>query len=107
MVSISTLLALGIAIALPILSAKGKGWRGLWFGLAIPTLLLALFFGSQQVLTLEQTRTASGNPNITQEEYELMNDMDPAAAALAAGAFLGCLIAGCVYRKPNTLGDRD
>ena len=95
MVAMATLFALIIAIALPVLSAKGRGWRGLWFGLSIPALLLAIFFGSQRVLTFEQTRLASGNPNLTREEYESMNGMDPAAAALAAGAFLGCLIAGC------------
>lgn len=106
MVTISIVLALCIAIVLPILSAKGKGWRGLWFGLSIPTLIVAIYFGSRPVLTLEQTRTAAEDQSISEEQYELMKNMDPAALALAMGVCLGCLISGCVYRKPSTLGCR-
>jgi hypothetical protein len=104
MASISILLALGIAIVLPILSAKGKGWRGLWFGLSIAALVIAVFLGSQPVRTLEQTQSIAGS-QITPEQFEIMNGMDSVFLFLAVGAFLGCLIAGCVYRKPN-VGNR-
>lgn len=104
MASISILLGLGIAIALPILSAKGKGWRGLWFGLSIAALVVTIFLGSQPVLTLKQTEAVAGR-QITPELFEIMNGMDSVFLCLAVGAFLGCLIAGCVYRKPN-VGNR-
>ena len=100
MASISILLALGVAIALPILSAKGKGWRGLWFGLSIAALVIAIILGSQPVRTLEQTEAIAGT-QISPEQFEIMNGMDSVGLFLAVGTFLGCLIAGCGYRKPN------
>jgi len=45
MVQVSLLLGLGLAVMLPILAAKGRGWRGLWFGLSIAALVIALFLG--------------------------------------------------------------
>jgi hypothetical protein len=91
-------IGLGAAIALPILAAKGNGYRGLWFGLSIPALLLVLVLGSMPVYTFEQTKKETGRPDLRRDEYELMKDMDPAGIWLFGGAFLGCLIGGCVYR---------
>lgn len=101
----SLLTALVIAIFLPILSAKGIGWRGLWFGLSIAALVIAIALGSQPAQTLEQTKRVLGNQNISQEQYEIMENLDTAGLALTVGAFLGCLIAGCVYRVPPSGGD--
>jgi hypothetical protein len=99
MLPVNLLLALGIAIVLPVLAAKGKAWRGLWFGLSVASLVIAIFLGSQPVLTLEQTRTVARDQSITPEQYKVMEDLDTAGLALFAGTFLGCLIAGLVYRK--------
>lgn len=100
MISISLLIGLGIAIAFPVLAAKGKGWRGLWFGLSIAALVIVLLVGLDPVSTKEQTEAQLGY-RVTQQQYELMNEMDPSVVALGTGAFLGCLIAGCVYRNPK------
>lgn len=102
MLTISLLIALGITITLPVFAAKGKGWRGLWFGLTVPFLLFAWFLGSETTQTKQQTEAQLGY-SISQEQYELMNQMDPAGLALTLGAFFGCLIAGCLFRKARVL----
>lgn len=100
MVELSIFFAVLIAVAFPIFSAKGRGWRGLWFGLSVATLVIVVVLGSQPVLTIEQTRELAGNQNITQQQHEIMQHLDTSGLALAVGAFIGFLIAGCVYRKP-------
>src|ERR1022692_1685795 len=101
MIPVSLLSALGIAILLPILSAKGKGWRGLWFGLAIASLVVSafLFMGATGAdLAVEQAEQRGADTGIAQGVKELF---DVGLPVLALGSFLGCLIAGCIYRKPS------
>jgi Na+/H+-dicarboxylate symporter len=92
MVPVSLLLGLGIAIMLPILAAKGKGWRGLWFGLSIAAFVISWMTGSSPSLVPKTTDPI---------EKSVDEAVDVASVALPVGCFLGCLIAGCVYRKPK------
>lgn len=97
-------IALGFlaAVVLPILAARGKGWRGVWFGLCIPLFLVAYFIGSSPVETKSQTEAELGHA-IDQQTYRVMGDFDDLALTLSLGAALGCLVGGCVYRPRMTV----
>jgi hypothetical protein len=87
-----------LAAVIPIAAAKGKGWRGLWFGLAVPALLIAVFIGSSPVQTKSEIEAQLGHA-INDRQYEVMEGLDSAALAISSGACLGCVIGGAVFRK--------
>lgn len=103
MIGVGIIITLAIAIFLPYLSTKGKGWRGLWFGLAIAALVVSVMFGSGVLTTAEITMKMQ--PEVPLESARsvanFMNSTELVLLLLAVAAFVGCLIAGCIHREPK------
>lgn len=103
MIPFILLASLAIMIALPILSAKGRGWRGLWFGLVIASLVVALFFFwlgiSSPPITVEQINASRADPAAVAVVGGTNMFFTVGLPLLAASSFIACLIAGCVYRR--------
>ena len=86
------LLTLMFVVIPPILAAKGKLYRGLWFAFAIISFVLSLLF----LLTIPQL--------ISQHSHsEQVNPVSIAAAIvwLALATSFGCFLAGCTFRQRN------
>lgn len=95
--TIGLLAGLGLAILLPCLAASGRWWRGLWFGLCVPAVLLAVILGSEPVDTKYSVEQELGHA-IDDQTFAVMNGLDEAWLGIFLGAAAGSFIAGCVYR---------
>jgi hypothetical protein len=92
------LIALVGAIGVPVMAARGKGYRGAYFGWAVAFLLAALFVGAIFVgATPPHGASASAARGIA-----LMNEMGVGLTVALLGIALGCLMGGAFYRAPKT-----
>lgn len=85
------LVGLGISAGLPLVAARGTGWRGLWFGFSAAAFVLALI--------LNQPDSAADLQRYPPSEWPAIRAVGFVMFCAAAGSALGCFLAGCFYRK--------
>jgi hypothetical protein len=84
-------------VGVPVMAARGKGYRGAYFGWAVALVLAALFVG---VIFVGAT-PPPGTDAHTAEGIAMMNDMGPGLAVALFGIAFGCLMGGAFYRAPK------
>jgi len=82
------------AIIPPIIAARGKLYRGLWFALCIIMLAIGgLFFLELGYLYTQDTQAIYG-PSLAK-----MQKITADLILLSLGASFGCFLAGCTFRQ--------
>lgn len=90
----SLLLALAVAVVIPILAANGKAYRGVYGAVALSSIVVALFtFGLM----------GSVGPNPTESEQlgqAIVNEYGPPLIFLLIGCAIGGVLGAMLYRPP-------
>lgn len=89
-------LLIGVAalVLIPVMAAKGSGYRGAYLGFAILMFIAALFVATIFV----GAEAPAGTPDSTVRGIKAMNDIGPGLTMALAGMGLGCLMGAAFWR---------
>ncbi len=90
------LACIGVLVVFPILASQGKGYRGLYFGMAVLALVAGFVTFS---ITPTDRQVAMVTTTSEKRGAEFMSDHFPNLGGLLVASALGLFVGGLIYRS--------